>query len=45
MSKNDTGDLLRFLQPFGKQITKEVMFLRSFVWAAKRTKKQASKKK
>ncbi len=32
MSKEQTKDLLKFLKPFGKDITDTVMWLREFVW-------------
>ncbi len=32
MSKSQTKDLLKFLKPFGKEITEKVMWLREFVW-------------
>src|SRR4051812_24305711 len=32
MAKNETKDLLKFLQPFGSEITELVLWLRTFVW-------------
>ena len=32
MSKEQTKDLLEFIQPFGEEITELVMWLREFVW-------------
>jgi len=32
MSKDQTQDLLRFLQPFGEEIKELVLWLREFVW-------------
>jgi len=32
MSKEPTKDLLKFLKPFGREITERVMWLREFVW-------------
>jgi hypothetical protein len=32
MSKEQTTDLLRFLKPFGEDITERVMWLRDFAW-------------
>src|SRR5215218_6373522 len=32
MSKGDTEDLLKFLEPFGDDITELVMWLREFAW-------------
>jgi hypothetical protein len=32
MSKEQTKDLLKFLKPFGSEITERVMWLRDFVW-------------
>ena len=32
MAKEDTKDLMRFLKPFGGDITELVLWLRSFVW-------------
>ena len=32
MSKDQTKDLLKFLKPFGEEITELVMWLREFVW-------------
>ena len=32
MSKEDTKDLLKFLKPFGKEVTDLVMWLRDFAW-------------
>jgi hypothetical protein len=32
MSKDQTSDLLKFLSPFGEEITEMVMWLREFVW-------------
>src|SRR5215471_8216798 len=32
MSKEQTKDLLKFLKPFGAEITERVMSLREFVW-------------
>ena len=32
MSKEETKDLLKFLKPFGEDITELVMWLREFVW-------------
>jgi len=32
MSKDQTKDLLKFLHPFGEEITELVLWLRSFVW-------------
>jgi hypothetical protein len=32
MSKEQTKELIRFLQPFGQEITDLVMWLRDFVW-------------
>ncbi|MBS1598133.1 MAG: hypothetical protein JST75_07890 [Bacteroidetes bacterium] len=32
MSKEETKDLLKFLKPFGSEITDTVMWLREFVW-------------
>ena len=32
MSKDETKDLLKFLQPFDEDITEKVMWLREFVW-------------
>src|SRR6188508_3295357 len=32
MSKTQTKELLQFLQPFGKDITDRVMWLRDFAW-------------
>jgi hypothetical protein len=32
MAKEDTGDLLNFLSPFGKEITGLVLWLREFAW-------------
>ena len=32
MSKEQTKDLLKFLKPFGEDITKLVMWLREYVW-------------
>src|SRR5947208_9939474 len=32
MSKEQTNDLLKFLKPFEKEITENVLWLREFVW-------------
>jgi Domain of unknown function (DU1801) len=32
MSKDQTKDLLKFLKPFGYEITERVLWLRAFVW-------------
>lgn len=32
MSKKDTGALLKFLKPFGEELTDRVMWLREIVW-------------
>jgi hypothetical protein len=32
MSKDQTRDLMKFLKPFGKEITGRVLWLREFVW-------------
>jgi hypothetical protein len=32
MSKNETKDLMKFLKPFGDEITELVMWLRDFAW-------------
>ena len=32
MSKNQTKDLLKFLKPFGEEITARTLWLREFVW-------------
>jgi hypothetical protein len=32
MSKDQTKDLLKFLKPFGEEITELVLWLRTFVW-------------
>jgi hypothetical protein len=32
VSKEETKDLLLFLQPFGEEITQKVLWLREFVW-------------
>ena len=32
MSKEETKDLLKFLRPFGEEITELVLWLREFVW-------------
>src|SRR5689334_17264018 len=32
MSREETKDLVKFLQPFGKEITELVLWLRDFVW-------------
>ena len=32
MSKDQTKDLLKFLKPFGEEITERVLWLREFVW-------------
>ena len=32
MGKEQTKDLLKFLEPFGKEITGLVMWLREFAW-------------
>ena len=32
MSKEETKDLLKFLHPFGEDITERVLWLREFVW-------------
>jgi hypothetical protein len=32
MSKEETKDLIKFLKPFGEEITERVIWLREFVW-------------
>lgn len=32
MSEEETKDLLKFLKPFGSEITEQVLWLREFVW-------------